>query len=55
MIAYHDVVEGGLVLILAALLEGGEVMLNGIEVGRVRRQEEQRNAGGGDELRRLWR
>lgn len=55
MIASHDVVEGGLVLILPALLESGEVMLNGVEVGRVRRQEEQRGAGGGDELRRLGR
>ena len=55
VIASHDVVEGGLVLILAALLEGGEVMLNGVEIGRVRRQEQQRGTGDGDELRRLWR
>lgn len=30
-------------------------MLNGVEVGRVWRQEEQRGAGGCDELCRLWR
>ena len=41
--------------ILAAFLEGSEVMLNGVEVGRVRRQEEQRGASGSDELRRLGR
>lgn len=41
-------------MVFPVFFEGGEVMLNGVEVGRVRRQEEQRGAGGGDELRRLW-
>lgn len=42
-------------MVFPVFVEGGEVMFNGVEGGRVRRQEEQRGAGGCDELRRLWR
>ena len=53
MIASHDVVEGGLFLILPALLEGGEVMLDGIEVWRIGCEKQQGRASGRDELRRF--
>jgi len=42
-------------MVFPVFFEGGEVMFNGVEVGRVRRQAKQHGAGGGDELRRLWR
>ena len=42
-------------MVFPVFCESGEVLLNGVEVGSVRRQEEQRGAGGCDELRRLWR
>ena len=41
-------------MVFPLFFEGREIMLNGVEVGRVWRQEEQRGAGGGDELRCLW-
>ncbi len=46
----HDVVAGGLVLILAALLEGGEIMLDGVEVGKIGREKQQGRARRWDEL-----
>lgn len=42
-------------MVFPVFFEGGEIMFNGVEVGRVRREEEQRGAGGGDTLRCLWR
>ena len=42
-------------MVFPAFFESGEVMLNRVEVGCVRGQEEQRGTGGCDELRRLWR
>jgi len=40
VLASHDVVARGLVLILAALLKGGKIMLDGIEVGRIGREKQ---------------
>lgn len=42
-------------MVFPVFFEGSEVLLNGVEIGRVRRQKEQRGAGGGDKLRGLWR
>ncbi len=42
-----------MVLILPAFLERREIMFDRIEVRRVRREEQQRGAGGLDELRRF--
>ena len=53
MIASHDVLEGGVILILAAFLEGGEIMLDGVEVGRIGRENQQGRASRCDELRRF--
>ena len=39
VLASHDVAAGGLVLIIAALLEGGEIMLDGVEVCRKGREK----------------
>ena len=41
MIAAHDVVAGGLVLALAALRDGGEIMLDGVESGRIAHEKQQ--------------
>ena len=35
MIGLDDVVEAGLLLILPAFLQGGEVLLDGVEVGGI--------------------
>jgi len=53
VIVSHDVVDGGLVLILAALLEGREIMLDGVEVGSIGRKKQQGCARRRDELRRF--
>lgn len=42
-------------MVLSALFAGGKVVLNGAEVGRIRRQEQQRGAGVLNEVRRFWR
>jgi hypothetical protein len=42
-------------MVFPAFLEGSEVLFDGVKVGRVRRQIQQRGAGGLDELRRLRR
>lgn len=42
-------------MVLSALFEGGKVVLNGVEVGRIGRQEQQGGAGVCNELRRLRR
>lgn len=42
-------------MVFPVFFKGGEVLLNGVEVGSVRRQKEPRGTGGGDALRRLWR
>ena len=55
MIGLDDVVEGGLLLIFSALLQGGEVLLDGVEVGGIWREEQQGRAGVLDELRRFGR
>ena len=55
LIVSHDVVEGGLVVILPALLEGSEIMLDGVEVGRIGREKEQGRASRCDELRGFGR
>ena len=42
-------------MVFPLFFQGSEIMFNGVKVGRVRRQKEQRGAGGGDELRCFWR
>lgn len=42
-------------MVFPAFLEGSEVLFDRVKVGRVRRQEQQRGAGGLDERRRLRR
>lgn len=41
VLASHDVLAGGLVLILTALREGGEIILDGVQGGRIGREKQQ--------------
>ena len=55
MIGFHNVVEGGLLLILPAFLEGGEIMFDRVQIWRIRREEQQGRACLLDEPRRFRR
>ena len=51
MIGFYNVVEGGLLLILSAFLEDGELMFNGVQIWGIGREEQQGCACLGDEPR----
>ena len=51
VIGFYNVVEGGLLLILSAFLEDGELMFNGVQIWGIGREEQQGCACLGDEPR----